>query len=88
MSRISPTLVANKGKICCAQCRHPLSNTGTSWKKGAAISAIPFHGLPGASAGLHSGVVLRQFSCPKCLRLLDTETALPDDPFLEDIVAI
>ena len=33
-------------------------------------------------------VVLRRFSCPRCGHLLDTETALPDDPFLEDLVKV
>ena len=28
-----------------------------------------------------------RFACPQCGHLLDTETALPEDPFLEDVVA-
>jgi acetone carboxylase gamma subunit len=86
MSRISPTLIAKGGMICCLGCGHGLSKTGTSWKTHATMTSVPFHTLPGASAGLHAGVLLRQFGCPKCWRLLDSETALPEDPFLEDIV--
>jgi len=44
--------------------------------------------LPGAGMNVHPDVVLRRFCCPKCGHLLDTETALPEDPFLEDIVGV
>jgi acetone carboxylase gamma subunit len=44
--------------------------------------------LPGAGSNVESRVVLRRFSCPRCGHLLDTETALPDDPFLEDLVRV
>jgi acetone carboxylase gamma subunit len=30
--------------------------------------------------------MLRRFSCPDCGALLDTEIALADDPFLDDIL--
>jgi acetone carboxylase gamma subunit len=33
-------------------------------------------------------VVLRRFSCPECGALLDTETAMPDDPFLDDVLDV
>jgi hypothetical protein len=88
MSRISPTLAAKNGMICCLGCGHELAKTGTSWKTHATMTAVPFHTLPGASAGLHEGVLLRQFGCPNCRRLLDSETALPEDSFLEDVVVI
>jgi acetone carboxylase gamma subunit len=32
--------------------------------------------------------MLRQFCCPACGALLDTETALPGDPFLDDVVVV
>ena len=31
-------------------------------------------------------VRLRKFSCPGCGLLLDCELALPEDPFLEDVI--
>jgi len=86
MTRISSSLSAQNGSICCARCGHPLSLTGTSWKKRAALSTVSLSQIPGASPGLSTAVVVRQFACPKCLALLDSETALPDDPFLEDVV--
>lgn len=41
----------------------------------------------GAGSNVEPRVALRRFACPQCGHLLDTETALPEDPFLEDIVA-
>ena len=32
-------------------------------------------------------LLLREFACPGCGGLLDTEIALPGDPFLEDSLA-
>jgi acetone carboxylase gamma subunit len=49
---------------------------------------VPVGALPGAGSNIESRVVLRRFSCPRCGHLLDTETALPDDPFLEDLVRV
>ena len=48
----------------------------------------PVRGLPGAGSAIEERVVLRLFSCPGCGALLDTETALPEDPFLEDLPCI
>ncbi len=86
MTRISPSLNAQNGSICCVRCGHALAPMGASWKKRAALSTVSLSQIPGASPGLSTAVVLRQFACPKCLTVLDSETALPDDPFLEDVV--
>jgi acetone carboxylase gamma subunit len=32
--------------------------------------------------------ILRLFMCPSCLAVLDSETALPGEPFLEDVVSV
>jgi acetone carboxylase gamma subunit len=88
MSRISLTLVSRNDKICCAACGNALAGAGESWKRHAVVSALPVKALPGAGSGVDEQVVLRRFACPNCARLLDTETALPDDPFLEDVVAV
>ncbi len=85
--RISETLFVQDGKICCAACAHPLGSAGTGWKMAAALSTVPVRTLPGAGSNVEPRVVLRRFACPRCGHLLDTETALPEDPFLEDIVA-
>jgi acetone carboxylase gamma subunit len=86
--RVSASLFANDGQICCASCSAPLAPANASWKKKAALSTVPVRALPGAGSNVESRVVLRRFSCPRCGHLLDTETALPVDPFLEDLVKV
>jgi acetone carboxylase gamma subunit len=86
--RVSASLFANNGQICCASCSAPLAPANASWKKKAALSTVPVGALPGAGSNVESRVVLRRFSCPRWGHLLDTETALPDDPFLEDLVKV
>lgn len=86
--RLSASLFAENGQICCASCSAPLAPANASWKKKAALSTVPVGALPGAGSNVESRVVLRRFSCLRCGHLLDTETALPDDPFLEDLVKV
>jgi acetone carboxylase gamma subunit len=86
--RISDSLFAENGQICCASCSAPLGPANASWKEKAALSTVRVGALPGAGSNVESHVVLRRFSCPRCGHLLDTETALPDDPFLEDLVRV
>jgi acetone carboxylase gamma subunit len=85
--RVSENLYAESGRICCASCSHSLAAVGRSWKKAAALSTVLVASLTGAGSNVESRVVLRRFCCPQCGHLLDTETALPEDPFLEDMVA-
>jgi acetone carboxylase gamma subunit len=87
-TRISPTLAVADGIICCSSCGHRLAPAGMSWKRHAALLTIPVKSLPGAGSAIEDRVILRQFCCPKCADLLDTETAMPDDIFLEDVVTI
>ena len=86
--RISGNLFDENGSICCASCAQPLVPSGTSWKGTASLSTVPVAQLPGTGSNVEPRVVLRLFACPHCGHLLDTETALPDDPFLEDVVAV
>jgi len=84
--RLAASLFAQDGKICCTHCSYPLTPLGRSWKKEAALSTVPVANLPGAGSNIEPRVILRRFACPRCGHLLDTETALPEDPFLEDLV--
>ena len=84
--RISENLFAENGKICCASCAHALAPSGISWKAAASLSTVPVRKLPGAGSNVEPRVVLRRFACPRYGHLLDTEAALPEDPFLEDVV--
>jgi acetone carboxylase gamma subunit len=86
--RISESLFVEAGKICCGSCAHPLAAVGTSWKEAVALSTVSVGSLPGAGSNVEPRVLLRHFACPECGRLLDTETALPEDPFLEDVVIV
>jgi acetone carboxylase gamma subunit len=86
--RISGSLFDENGSICCAACARALVPSGASWKKAASLSTMPVAQLPGTGSNVEPRVVLRLFACPHCGHLLDTETALPDDPFLEDVVAV
>ena len=88
--RFSRTLVVNDGSsgehVCCESCDHPLSANGAPWKPGAKLVESPVTGLGGERWIAGERVVLRQFICPSCGALLDTETALPEDPFLNDVL--
>jgi acetone carboxylase gamma subunit len=86
--RISANLFAENGQICCASCSAPLAQANSSWKKKTALSMVQVRALPGAGSNVESRLVLRRFACPLCGHLLDTETALPEDPFLEDLVKV
>jgi acetone carboxylase gamma subunit len=87
-TRIASSLYAEGGQICCSACSAPLAPANASWKREAALSTVPVSTLPGAGSNIEPRVVLRHFSCPRCGHLLDTETALPEDPFLEDVVKV
>jgi len=84
--RISPTLDARSGQIACGGCGHPIAPLGGGWKSRAALFTRPFAALPGGGSAVDARLVLREFCCPACGRLLDSETALPDDPFLDDVL--
>ena len=82
----APTLVRQDGRLSCARCATPLGMTGAAWKGAVRVESLPVRGLQGAGSGTHPRVELRRFSCPGCGGLLDTELALPEDPFLDDEV--
>jgi len=86
MSRVSMTLVRLEGRICCGSCKTPLAAASESWKARAVLSEVPVARLPGAGLAIEPEVVVRRFSCPSCGTLLDSETALPGESFLEDVV--
>jgi acetone carboxylase gamma subunit len=93
-NRISPTLSwksNGQGKlICCTRCGHSLATVGQEphWKHAANLAETPVVSLPGWSSSVHEKLLLREFSCVGCGSLLDSETALPEDPFLYDTVSV
>ena len=88
MTRIlSATLVRDSDDaIACAGCGHALGPAGQPWKPAAVLSEVAMKGLGGAPYSAADDALLRRFLCPGCCTLLDSETALPGDPFLEDVV--
>jgi acetone carboxylase gamma subunit len=88
---MSPTLdirdVAGSDKICCTGCGYALAPAGYPWKPASIVSEIPTEILAHEGAtGEPADTVLRLFACRGCGALLDSETALSNEPFLDDIV--
>lgn len=87
---VSPTLDIRTGmngdSVSCSACGHGLAPLGKPWKSHAALSEIPMRGAGGKAYSGSAEALLRRFSCPSCGTLLDSEMALPGEPFLDDIV--
>jgi N-methylhydantoinase B len=71
----------------CRCCATLLARSG-SWKAQAVLTTTRVSQLPGAATSINSDVLVRHFACPTCKSDLDLEIALPQDPFLEDQVAV
>lgn len=89
MTRFILPTVATDGNACtCAACGHSLGPATGTWKEAAIRRDVA---LARAGGGAYDtgfeGVVLRQFICPGCATLLDTETATARDPALDDRLA-
>lgn len=89
----SPTLqicsLADGDKVCCARCGHAIVNVGLPWKMATIVREIPTDELVGELiVGDPAETIVRQFVCRGCGSLLDTETALQGEPFLEDTVVV
>lgn len=85
----SPTLVSMPGKtgrvIACRACSTALCASDLPWKEHAALSESPLREAGGATYGsTGADVLLRRFCCKACGAALDTEIALPGEPFLLD----
>lgn len=75
--------------VSCRACGAGLGPAAGVWKDWALRRETPLDqiGSPAFDTGA-PGVVLRQFFCPGCGTLLDTETARPGDPVLVDRLRI
>ena len=82
-SRLSETLSFNgRGSIVCSCCEYKICDQDLHWKKSVIISEESMQDLCGDNYTVSQGLLLRRFFCPGCYALLDTETAIHDDPFL------
>ncbi|MFN6977081.1 MAG: acetone carboxylase subunit gamma [Gemmobacter sp.] len=84
---VLPSVTVTDAGAACAACGHPLAPRGAPWKSGARLRDVPLAALGGPYDTGHPGVVLRQFACPGCGVLLDTETATDGEPPLADRLA-
>lgn len=84
--RLAEGLIAAGARVHCRQCNHDLGAAGKPWKRAAVVNERPMTGAGGIAYSAGERVLLRRFFCPGCGALLDTETALAGDPFLDDVV--
>ncbi|MCL4188669.1 MAG: hypothetical protein KJZ85_13775 [Rhodobacteraceae bacterium] len=84
--RISPGVgVGSGGRAVCTACGHDLGPAAGPWKDHAGVREVPLAQAGGEAYDTgDDAVVLRQFHCPGCAVLLDTETAMRGDPALVD----
>ena len=75
----------DKRLIACSKCEHRFGSASENWKQDAILHEQPIHTL-GETYTVDEKILIRTFVCPDCGVLLDTEVALADDPFLQDII--
>ncbi len=86
MTRYILPTVTTDGIVCtCSACGFDLGPATAPWKAGAVARDLPLAvaGGPAYDTGF-AGVFVRQFICPGCATLLDTETASAGDAALDD----
>lgn len=85
--RFSNTLKIEKDatghKVLCAACDAVLGPASRNWRHGATLQTQAIESLGGPYA-TGRNLTLRQFACPQCGQLLDSEPALPGDPWIDD----
>lgn len=74
-------------RIAC-RCGHALGPAGKPWKPAAVLDETPMKKAAGSACDSADKVLLRRFYCPGCGALLDSETALPGAPFLNDVIEV
>lgn len=83
----SPVEIVSNRNVCTG-CGHDLGPMAEAWKAHARRRDIPLSVAGGAAYDNGDpAVMLRQFFCPACATLLDTETAMSGDPVLTDRLA-
>ncbi len=86
-SRLSEYLEIDDGHTKCRKCGCDLGASTDNWKNSTIVHENPMDGAGGEPYRSGDHVLLRLFICPGCGRQLGTETAVKDDPYLEDIVS-
>lgn len=80
-------LALNSGKTICAGCEAVISDDASlHWKTSAAIRHVPLENIyPDYQ---RDAVEIKEFSCPHCDLLLDSELTYQDDPPLLDFLGV
>ena len=86
--RISAALELRGKHVHCRKCEHDLGAANSGWKSGALVRERPMNNAGGAPYKSREHVLLRLFFCPGCGRQLATETAMKDDPYLDDVLSV
>ncbi|MBM4764799.1 hypothetical protein GNT69_21370 [Bacillus sp. B15-48] len=78
----------SKGDLLCKKCETVLcSSDSQDWKSNVVLDERPLKEVAGkAYSSTGEDVLFRQFFCPDCGGLLDSEIALKGEPFLKDRV--
>ncbi len=75
--------------LTCGSCGTVLAAADGNWKDGALVNELPIQEgnllCPDPNRFVDDDVVFRQFACPTCVRLLDTEVRRREEPPLWDI---
>lgn len=74
--------------ICCRACGALVSAADTNWRDAAILREKPLRALGGPYSTSAEELLVRQFFCGECAALLDTEIALPGEPFLDDRIEV
>lgn len=84
----SNTIVKEAGTgLKCRSCDELLCDEEQEWKSQVKLDERPLAEVAGdAYSGTSEDIMFRQFYCPSCGTLLDSEVALKGDPFLIDLV--
>jgi N-methylhydantoinase B len=81
---VGPGLELRDGSLSCGNCGSVLSPADGNWKDGALVNELPVQDAnllcPDPNRFVDDEVVFRQFACPSCVRLLDTEVRRKAEP--------
>lgn len=82
----SNTIMIDKGTgLKCRSCETVLCNEDEEWKNKVTLDERPLAEVGGKEyVDTSEDIMLRQFYCPGCGGLLDSEIALKGEPFLKD----
>lgn len=82
--RISSVLDIVGNQIRCGKCKHDFGPANGDWKAAAVTREQPMNNAGGVAYRSPRHVLLRTFVCPGCGRLLATETAVENEPYLKN----